>query len=69
LTASDIMQKDNAPLFHPAVFHIAKHCIAQIKITDQPGQITSTLHILTLLKDIVHQFPKSTIKVKFILKL
>ncbi|XP_011497148.1 PREDICTED: RRP12-like protein [Ceratosolen solmsi marchali] len=63
LKGSDIMKTDNPPLFHPAVSQIAQHCIAQIQITGQSGQIMNTLHVLNLLKDIIYQLPKFFIKV------
>lgn len=60
---SDIMRSDNPPTFHPAAPQVAKHCLAQLETAGQPGRITSTLHVLTLLKDIAHQLPKSSVKV------
>ncbi|KAL7289625.1 hypothetical protein TKK_0016479 [Trichogramma kaykai] len=62
LKTSNIMNCDNPLEFHPAAPQIAKHCIAQLEVANQPGQITSTLHILSLLKDIAHQLPKSHVK-------
>ncbi|KAK0081235.1 hypothetical protein PV325_012542 [Microctonus aethiopoides] len=63
LKGSDIMKiENNPPAYHPAAPHIAKHCLGQFENAGQPGTITTTLHVLTLLKDIVHQLPKSHVK-------
>lgn len=63
LKGSDLMKdENNPPIYHPAAPHVAKHCLAQFESAGQPGRITTTLHILTLLKDIVHQLPKSYVK-------
>lgn len=59
------MRSENPPAYHPAASQVAKHCLAQLETAGQPGQMTSTLHILSLLKDVAHQLPKSSIKVKF----
>ena len=61
------MKGEDAPPYHPAASTVAKHCLAQLQIAAQPGQLTSTLHILTLLKDIIPQIPKSYVKVKMLL--
>ena len=60
------MRNDDPPSCHPAAPQVAKHCLAQLEASGQPGQMTSTLHILTLLKDIAHQLPKSSVKVFFV---
>ncbi|XP_001606680.2 RRP12-like protein [Nasonia vitripennis] len=62
LKGSDIMRSDNPPPYHPAAPQVAKHCLAQLETAGQPGQLTSTLHVLTMLKDIAHQLPKSSVK-------
>ncbi|XP_058797316.1 RRP12-like protein [Phymastichus coffea] len=62
LKGSDIMRTDNPPTNHPAASLIAKHCIQQLQAAGQPGHMTTTLHLLTLLKDIVHQLPKCDVK-------
>lgn len=49
---------------HPAAINAAKYCIQQVEKCDTLGGNTSTLHILTLLKDIIGTFPKNYIKVK-----
>ena len=60
---SDIMKVENPPPYHPAATQVAKHCLSQLEAAGQPGHITNTLHILTLLKEICHQLPKSFVKV------
>ncbi|XP_024936269.1 RRP12-like protein [Cephus cinctus] len=62
LKGSDIMRTDDPPTYHPGASQTAKHCLAQLEAAGQPGGITSTLHTLTLLKDICHQLPKSYVK-------
>ncbi|KAI4479190.1 hypothetical protein M0804_011329 [Polistes exclamans] len=62
LKASDIMTREDSPGYHPAAPHIAKHCINQLNAACEPGGITSVLHILVLLKDIIHVLPKSYVK-------
>ncbi|KAK9501974.1 hypothetical protein O3M35_012592 [Rhynocoris fuscipes] len=41
--------------------HIAKHCSRLIE-SITTGSITTTLHVLTLLKEIMHKFPKNELK-------
>ncbi|XP_034940350.1 RRP12-like protein [Chelonus insularis] len=62
LKGSDLMKVDNPPAYHPAASQIAKYCLQQFENAGQPGTITTTLHVLTLLKDIMHQLPKSYVK-------
>ncbi|OAD59899.1 RRP12-like protein [Eufriesea mexicana] len=62
LKGSDIMKGDNPPQHHPASQHIAKYCINQIQLSFESGGVTTVLHILTLLKDIFHHFPKAHVK-------
>ncbi|XP_015188841.1 PREDICTED: RRP12-like protein [Polistes dominula] len=62
LKASYIMTREDAPTYHPAAPHVAKHCINQLNAACEPGGITSVLHILVLLKDIIHVLPKSYVK-------
>ncbi|XP_011315321.1 RRP12-like protein [Fopius arisanus] len=62
LKGSDLMRTDNPPAYHPAAHQVAKHCLHQLENAGQPGTTTTTLHILTLLKDIAHQLPKSHVK-------
>ncbi|XP_033220095.1 RRP12-like protein [Belonocnema kinseyi] len=62
LKGSDIMKGENPPPYHPAAPQVAKHCLSQLETAGQPGHRTSTLHIITLLKEIIHQIPKSSVK-------
>ncbi|XP_012287618.1 RRP12-like protein isoform X2 [Orussus abietinus] len=62
LKGSDIMKSDNPPLYHPAAPEVAKHCLKQLEVVGQAGGMTTILHVLTLLKDIFYQLPKSFIK-------
>lgn len=48
---------------HPAASTSAKFCIQQIEKGVTLGGNTTTLHILTLLKEIIASFPKSYVKV------
>lgn len=57
------MRSESCPVYHPAAPQVAKHCINQLNTACEPGGITSILHTLTLLKDIIHQLPKLYIKV------
>lgn len=62
LKGSDIMKSEKPPTYHPAAGQVATHCITQLNAACEPGGITTILHTLTLLKDIIHQLPKSHIK-------
>lgn len=62
LKGSDIMKADNRPQYHPTSPHIGKYCITQLQLSSEPGGVTSILHILTLLKDILHLLPKAHVK-------
>nr|XP_050844800.1 RRP12-like protein [Vespula vulgaris] len=62
LKGSDLMRSESCPVYHPAAPQVAKHCINQLNTACEPGGITSILHTLTLLKDIIHQLPKLYIK-------
>lgn len=62
LKGSDIMKSEKAPTYHPAANQIAAHCVAQLNVACKPGGITTILHTLILLKDIMHQLPKSYVK-------
>lgn len=60
LKDSDIMKSEKPPTHHPAAGQVATHCLKQLK---EPGASQTTLlHILTLLKDITHQLPKSDVR-------
>ncbi|KAG7200816.1 hypothetical protein KM043_003187 [Ampulex compressa] len=62
LKGSHIMRGENPPAYHPAAPQVAKHCVAQLQAAGKPGSTTSILHTLILLKDIMHQLPKSYVK-------
>ncbi|XP_078033343.1 RRP12-like protein [Augochlora pura] len=62
LKGSEIMKKKDPPLYHPCSPRVAKHCYNSLQVSSEPGNITSILHILTLLKDITHQLPKPHVK-------
>lgn len=57
------MRSENPPPYHPAASQVAKYCTSQLYTAGEPGGITTVLHTLALLKDIVHQLPKSHVKV------
>ncbi|XP_029179046.1 RRP12-like protein [Nylanderia fulva] len=65
LKGSDIMKSENPPTYHPAAEQIATHCIMQLNNACDIGSslgVTTILHTLTLLKDVMHQLPKSHVK-------
>ncbi|XP_011170370.3 RRP12-like protein [Solenopsis invicta] len=56
---------EKPPPHHPAAGQVAAHCVAQLDAACEPGSslgVTTLLHVLTLLKDIMHQLPKSHVK-------
>ncbi|EGI69855.1 PREDICTED: RRP12-like protein [Acromyrmex echinatior] len=64
LKDSDIMKSEKPPTHHPAAEKVAKHCLKQLNDCKQGSslEVTTILHILTLLKDITHQLPESRVK-------
>lgn len=65
LKGSDIMKSEKPPQHHPAAGQVATHCIGQLNAACESGSslgVTTILHTLTLLKDIMHQLPKSHVK-------
>ncbi|EZA47728.1 RRP12-like protein [Ooceraea biroi] len=63
LKGSELTRGENPPSLHPAAGQIATYCITQLDSACKPGSpLTTTLHTLTLLKDIMHQLPKSHVK-------
>ncbi|XP_014485127.1 PREDICTED: RRP12-like protein isoform X2 [Dinoponera quadriceps] len=62
LKGSDIMKSEKPPSHHPAAAHVAQHCVAAMNAACEPGGITTILHVLSLLKDVAHQFPRSHVK-------
>uniref|UniRef100_T1I3K1 NUC173 domain-containing protein n=1 Tax=Rhodnius prolixus TaxID=13249 RepID=T1I3K1_RHOPR len=51
----------NSKITPNALGHIAKHCIRLVESVTTGG-VTTTLHVLTLLKEIMHKFPKNEMK-------
>ncbi|XP_032675287.1 RRP12-like protein [Odontomachus brunneus] len=62
LKASDVMKGEKPLTHHPAAARIATHCIAQLNTVCEPGGVTAVLQTLVLLKDVMHQLPKSHVK-------
>ncbi|XP_018354107.1 PREDICTED: RRP12-like protein [Trachymyrmex septentrionalis] len=64
LKDSNIMKSEKPPTHHPAAEKVAKHCLKQLNDCKQGSslEVTTILHILTLLKDITHQLPESCVK-------
>jgi len=67
LKNSDVMKGEKPPSHHPAAEQIATYCIAQLNLANTYESksslgFTTILHILTLLKDIIYQLPKSHVK-------
>lgn len=62
LKASDVMKSEKSPTHHPAAARVATHCIAQLNAACEPGGVTTVLQTLVLLKDVMHQLPKSHVK-------
>lgn len=62
LKGSDIMKSEKPPTYHPAAARIATYCITQLNAACEPGGVTTILQTLTLLKDVIHQLPKSYVK-------
>ncbi|XP_053548481.1 RRP12-like protein [Bombina bombina] len=62
LKGSEFMFGDNAPSHHPAAQSTAKFCIQEIEKSGGSKEATTTLHMLTLLKDLLPCFPVSVVK-------
>ncbi|XP_069467683.1 RRP12-like protein [Ambystoma mexicanum] len=62
LKGSEFMFGDSAPLHHPAAQSTAKFCIQEIEKSGGSKEATTTLHVLTLLKDLLPCFPVSVVK-------
>lgn len=60
LKGSKLMEGEKAPLYHPAVNHVAEFCTKEME--KAPSEV-STLYILGLLKEILSTFPKKQVKV------
>lgn len=59
LKGSKLMEGDKAPLYHPAINHVAEYCIKEME--KAPSEV-STLYMLSLLKEILATFPKKQVK-------
>ncbi|MEE6486153.1 hypothetical protein FKM82_014528 [Ascaphus truei] len=62
LKGSEFMFSDSAPSHHPAAQSTAKFCIQEIEKSGGSKEATTTLHMLTLLKDSLSCFPVSVVK-------
>ncbi|XP_040291346.1 RRP12-like protein isoform X1 [Bufo bufo] len=62
LKGSEFMFSDSAPAHHPAASSTAKFCIQEIEKSGGSKEATTTLHMLTLLKDVLPCFPVSLVK-------
>lgn len=65
LKSSDVTKSERPSTHHPAAGQVATYCVAQLNAACESGSslgVTTILHILTLLKDIMHQLPKSHVK-------
>ncbi|KAM8923920.1 RRP12-like protein [Pelodytes ibericus] len=62
LKGSEFMFADSAPSHHPAAPSTAKFCIQEIEKSGGSKEATTTLHMLTLLKELLPCFPLSVVK-------
>ncbi|KAM4703390.1 RRP12-like protein [Rhinophrynus dorsalis] len=62
LKGSEFMFSDKAPSHHPAAQTTAKFCIQEIEKSGGSKEATTTLHMLTLLKDLLPCFPVNVVK-------
>ncbi|XP_004409533.1 PREDICTED: RRP12-like protein isoform X2 [Odobenus rosmarus divergens] len=62
LKGSEFMFGERAPAHHPAAISTAKFCILEIEKSGGSKEATTTLHILTLLKDLLPCFPEGLVK-------
>ncbi|KAG8551237.1 hypothetical protein GDO81_004019 [Engystomops pustulosus] len=62
LKGSEFMFSDSPPAYHPAAQSTAKFCIQEIEKSGGSAEATTTLHMLTLLKDVLPCFPVSLVK-------
>ncbi|XP_049646755.1 RRP12-like protein isoform X2 [Suncus etruscus] len=62
LKGSDFMFGDKAPAHHPAAPSTAKFCIQEMEKSGGSKEATGTLHMLTLLKDLLPCFPEGLVK-------
>uniref|UniRef100_A0A8C0I2H1 Ribosomal RNA processing 12 homolog n=1 Tax=Balaenoptera musculus TaxID=9771 RepID=A0A8C0I2H1_BALMU len=62
LKGSEFMFGEKAPAHHPASMSTAKFCIQEIEKSGGSKEATTTLHMLTLLKDLLPCFPDGLVK-------
>ncbi|XP_076981748.1 RRP12-like protein isoform X2 [Tamandua tetradactyla] len=62
LKGSEFMFGEKAPAHHPAAISTAKFCIQEIEKSGGSKEATTTLHMLTLLKDLFPCFPEGLVK-------
>uniref|UniRef100_A0A8B9S599 Ribosomal RNA processing 12 homolog n=1 Tax=Apteryx owenii TaxID=8824 RepID=A0A8B9S599_APTOW len=62
LKGSEFMFGDAAPAHHPAAPSTAKFCVREIEKAGGTKEATTTLHVLTLLRDLLPCFPASMVK-------
>ncbi|XP_068114238.1 RRP12-like protein [Hyperolius riggenbachi] len=62
LKGSEFMYAGSGPAHHPAAQSTAKFCIQEIEKSGGSKEATTTLHILTLLRDLLPCFPTSVVK-------
>ncbi|XP_069317067.1 RRP12-like protein isoform X2 [Eulemur rufifrons] len=62
LKGSEFMFGEKAPAHHPAAMSTAKFCIQEIEKSGGSKEATTTLHMLTLLKDLLPCFPEGLVK-------
>ncbi|XP_062958060.1 RRP12-like protein isoform X2 [Cynocephalus volans] len=62
LKGSEFMFGEKAPAHHPAAVSTAKFCIQEIEKSGGSKEATTTLHMLTLLKDLLPCYPEGLVK-------
>uniref|UniRef100_A0A2K5F4J6 Ribosomal RNA processing 12 homolog n=1 Tax=Aotus nancymaae TaxID=37293 RepID=A0A2K5F4J6_AOTNA len=62
LKGSEFMFGEKDPAHHPAAVSTAKFCIQEIEKSGGSKEATTTLHMLTLLKDLLPCFPEGLVK-------
>lgn len=51
-------------VLHPAAGHVADFCISQVHATTETNNIKTRLHLLVLLRQVIHTFPRKKVKVR-----
>nr|KAF6425645.1 ribosomal RNA processing 12-like protein [Molossus molossus] len=62
IKGSEFMFGEKAPAHHPAATSTAKFCVQEIEKSGGSKEATTTLHMLTLLKDLLPCFPEGLVK-------